>query len=396
MQRVDDDPARVATDLFGPGKHGLKDDAPASRFKEDLSNAIVEELVACVEGPGSELDRNDLHQVSRQVLGHIERLAIANMIGNGGADNIDLRAIAHSTNPGGRGRGQFMAVGTDGRVRTSQAGVLWEDNTWPWEQVTINAVAWYDKLERWIAAGNNGRIGMSEDGVEWQKSVNVNTETLFGLATGNGYAVVCGVSGRLMTSDDGYNWTERSAGTEVDFRTACFDAETGYFFIAGNDGKAYRSKSSDLLFWQELELDLDDEDESIDIYASASHAGVTVLAGNGGKVHVSKDGLTFTTLVFDAVDFAAEGRPFFRAAAFARSGMMILLGDESEFESAPNRIFTSLDHGATWACHRQSNDSNEVKQRGVAASHSPRATDPASGLIISVGDKKRSQRSYRI
>ena len=403
MQRANLPLGRLAEDKFGTGKHGLTEGDPstipakkASTWNSDLANACVEEIAACVESPGSALDDEDLHQMSRQLYGHMERLALNNMVGiTLGNDEKDIRAISHGRNQFDSEEGLFMAVGNDGVVFTSRDGQEWDEFAWEWPDLNIYDCAWHPGITRWVAVGEDGQVARSTNGDNWVAGVNPTNDLLRAIdyGAGDGVCIAVGNNGRLLTTTDGLVWIQQDASTAETLNAVAYDAVNEGWWAVGDNGVVRWSPDGDLVNWTSYSTGDTDDLQGV----AVSSEGLIVFVGLGGKVITSRDaGDNFTITTMDSVDGGANGPPVLLDVAIARSGMVVIVGAESEDGSAPNRIFTSCDNGLTFNAHRNDNDLASLRQRSVAVGDGRKSTDPANGTIITAGDLGRANYSLRM
>ena len=76
------------------------------------------------------------------------------------------------------------------------------------------------------------------------------TNPMYGLATNGDIVVACGDNGKIATSTDGINWTERVSGISSGLIFCSY--YKGYFYTPTNTGKVLRS--SDGITWQLLNI----------------------------------------------------------------------------------------------------------------------------------------------
>jgi len=77
----------------------------------------------------------------------------------------------------------------------------------------INAINYNQSLDQYVVVGNNGKIATSTDTQNWtQRNSGFGESSVFCVAYGNNQYVAGGSSGRISTSTDGITWTSRSSG----------------------------------------------------------------------------------------------------------------------------------------------------------------------------------------
>ncbi len=141
----------------------------------------------------------------------------------------------------------YVAVGNVA-LMSSANGSTWTDRlsgNIPYLNMALNAVAWTGW--QFIAVGHDGTLVTSQDGLSWVEKSDVSGRDLFGLALGAGnqfnYAA-CAESGRVYTSDDLETWDERTTESSQDLLAI---ASSGYRFVAvGSNGTIQTSQLGDV------------------------------------------------------------------------------------------------------------------------------------------------------
>ncbi|TGV24180.1 hypothetical protein EN829_044530, partial [Mesorhizobium sp. M00.F.Ca.ET.186.01.1.1] len=144
----------------------------------------------------------------------------------------------------GDGKIAFAEIASDGgkvvTVANSSAIVLVSTDGETWTPHTAPGAAGFNSVTygegKFVAVGKElGSIYSSSDGETWQKVNTASpTQQLYGIAYGNGVFVAVGASNYLYASDDGVNWTQKTAPTglgEIAYSTVTFGE--GHFFAGG-------------------------------------------------------------------------------------------------------------------------------------------------------------------
>jgi hypothetical protein len=120
----------------------------------------------------------------------------------------------------------------------------------------------------------------------WEQMAPEQFESLFsGIGFGNGTFVAVGADGMVGTSPDGFTWTTRSHGTDLQYRAVIFAQDK---FVAGGN-KAPVIESVDGASWTP-----DPSGKKYDIYGLAYSGGTFVAVGLVGGIWTSPDGRTWT------------------------------------------------------------------------------------------------------
>jgi hypothetical protein len=103
----------------------------------------------------------------------------------------------------------FVIVGAGGAILTSADGIAWSQES-SGTEVGINDITYGDN--QYVAVGNN-IILTSPDGRSWR--VTFTSTQLQSITYGYNQYIATGVSGVIMRSIDGVNWTQESSGAQV-------------------------------------------------------------------------------------------------------------------------------------------------------------------------------------
>ncbi|RKX35772.1 MAG: hypothetical protein DRP71_02540 [Verrucomicrobia bacterium] len=190
------------------------------------------------------------------------------------------------------GDGQFVVVGTGGRIAT--ASVALND----WSAVTIDgintnlyAICFGDGR---FLTGNEDRVLSSTNGSDWKiHEVDLGV-SVRSMAFGRERFVLVGAAGAVMVSDDGENWLPRDSGTTSSLRGVTFG--DGLFVAVGGNGTIiYSIDRGDS--WNTVEVGTAQQINAVTFGRRMFHA-VT----SGGQVLASRSIMTPPTIVVEVAD----------------------------------------------------------------------------------------------
>jgi len=160
---------------------------------------------------------------------------------------------------------------------------------------------------KYVAVGIFSKVMHSDDGVTWVKqSAPANGmstfQNLLDITYGNGKFVAISSQSNIFTSSDGENWTEHTkpipkasnAFTEPAFNSVVYNGTK--FYVAGSSFKSDFSgsitsiaESADGTTWTEISTI-----EGVADTAMAWDGNQLIIAGTGGKIWTSADGVSWT------------------------------------------------------------------------------------------------------
>lgn len=149
------------------------------------------------------------------------------------------------------GQGRFLAWTWD-ELLTSTDGLSWTVVQMPEEMTIVNDIAWGEN--HFVAADNEGNIFRSADGITWTPTEVRDGLPLYSVTYRNGYFIVAGRKGRILTSeDDGFTWAERY--TELRETLVQGLSAAGKMIVAG-DGLVLGAELGDYVeFLKEQEIE---------------------------------------------------------------------------------------------------------------------------------------------
>jgi hypothetical protein len=246
----------------------------------------------------------------------------------------DGRALQAITSSGGG----FVAVGgsiissTDAAswtLHSSSAGLVFSD------------ILWAGGDNQFVAVGTD-TVGTSEDGLSW--STTSLSGSLNDISWNGSVYVAVGSSGRVYSSPDGSNWSERDSGTSQWLEDITWDATLGQFFAVGWNGAIIASP--DGVNWTPKSAGV--TDRLLGITTNGSRLVAVGWAANftDASILTSVDGDTWTP----RTSSGSASNVFYDVAW--GNGWFVIAG-----LSAQN-LLTSQD-GITWSVQDFSNDRGE-------------------------------------
>ncbi len=197
-------------------------------------------------------------------------------------DRVELSNATYAKN-------NFIVVGWNGTIFSSPDGTTWTKRE-SGSALYLSDITFGKDL--FVAVGNK-QVLTSSDLNTWTQRVNVfdwkrvtpHSNYLSAVTFGNNMFVTVGWSGRLFTSQDGIEWTERSSGTSDNLKDVIF--ENGSFLVVGNSGTMLSSK--DGISWAERS-----SGTSKTLNAAAYGNNTYVVVGDLGTIITSPDGMNWT------------------------------------------------------------------------------------------------------
>ena len=197
-------------------------------------------------------------------------------------DRVELSKAIYAKN-------NFVVVGWNGTIFSSPDGTTWTKRE-SGSALYLSDITFGKDL--FVAVGNK-QVLTSSDLNTWTQRVNVfdwkrvtpHSNYLSAVTFGNNMFVTVGWSGRLFTSQDGIEWTERSSGTSDNLKDVIF--ENGSFLVVGNSGTMLSSK--DGISWAERS-----SGTSKTLNAAAYGNNTYVVVGELGTIITSPDGMNWT------------------------------------------------------------------------------------------------------
>ena len=197
-------------------------------------------------------------------------------------DKVQLSKAKYAKN-------NFVVVGINEIILSSPDGTTWTKRNSGVGDYLSDVTFGKDKF---VVVGNR-TVLTSSDLNSWTQRVNVfdwervtpPSNFLSAVNFGNNIFVVVGWSGRILTSHDGIQWTERSSGTSNNLKDVIF--ENGSFLVVGNSGTMLSSK--DGISWVKRS-----SGTSKTLNAAAYGNNTYVVVGELGTIITSPDGTTWT------------------------------------------------------------------------------------------------------
>ena len=185
---------------------------------------------------------------------------------------------------------RFIAVGSQGTLRTSTDGLTWTSQTVPSGNNDLNKVL-FNKwavgergVPEYIVVGEAGVILTSNNTVNWYQKTTPTTENLGGVAYDGTTYVVTGNNGTVITSQNGNTWVSQTTGTTENLGDIIYNDDYDAFIATGNNGVLLRSTDSGVT-WTALESGTGESIRGI-----SWHEGVMVAMTIKMQVLISDDG----------------------------------------------------------------------------------------------------------
>ena len=197
-------------------------------------------------------------------------------------DRVELSKAVYANN-------NFVVVGWNGTILSSPDGTTWTKRNSGVGDYLSDVTFGKDKF---VVVGNR-TVLTSSDLNSWTQRVNVfdwervtpPSNFLSAVNFGNNIFVVVGWSGRILTSHDGIQWTERSSGTSNNLKDVIF--ENGSFLVVGHSGTIL--SSTDGITWSKM------SSGTTKILNGAAYGNnIYVIVGDFGTILTSPDGITWT------------------------------------------------------------------------------------------------------
>jgi hypothetical protein len=181
-------------------------------------------------------------------------------VGDAGVVMTSVDGISWVLGPGTRstrckiayGNGTFVAVGYSTGFSMPNESVQISTNGVTWTKVgpAAQEQPWTDDLQGavfaggFVAVGGAGAILTSPDGNHWTRQQPITSESLYGVACGNGYYVAVGNHGTVLTSTNGVTWTNRQLTDFDGYLLKAAGYANGTFVVVG--GTIWQSANTTL------------------------------------------------------------------------------------------------------------------------------------------------------
>jgi hypothetical protein len=256
---------------------------------------------------------------------------------------------------------QFIAVGTNGAIITSDKGLHWtvQDST---VSEDLGGIVWNNS--QYVAVGRSGTIIQSPDGINWTRQESGTDETLMSIAwNGTMYVALNALSNVAITSNDGKVWT----ATQVDISQTEYIYDivwTGDKFVAVGDS-GYIGTSSDGINW------IYQDSATTDMLQAVTWTGERLVAVGAQTILTSQDGVTWTQQNIDE-----NGYVWIGDAISTEHGVYALSGifRSKKLLSSPN--------GDTWT-HEALPSSDIHTMYSIAVGNGRIVIAGSSGVIVS-------------
>lgn len=202
------------------------------------------------------------------------------------------------------GNGLFVAAGYAGKILTSTNGVDWSPQ-WSRVENGFSGVAYGNGRFVVVGGSTPGRGGRSErviltssDGVRWTVRLRLPDEaTLLKVIFAQDQFVAVGTRGLILTSKDGDTWiTTKTTMTDSIWGIAYGN---GRFVATAPHARVLTSTNG--LEWKTNSVEI--KGQMMSVYKVAFGSGQFVATGNGAKVWTSPDGLSWTLRIWNFAAF---------------------------------------------------------------------------------------------
>lgn len=131
----------------------------------------------------------------------------------------------------------YIVTGGQGTILTSTDGEQWANASVAGATQMLSSVA--ASPTRAVIVGDFGRVLSSDNGTDWTPRDSGVTNWIYNVRFGGGQYVAVGEAGLVLTSADGITWTRRASGTTKWLNAVCF--QDGKYFASGTGGVLLRS-----------------------------------------------------------------------------------------------------------------------------------------------------------
>ena len=191
------------------------------------------------------------------------------------------------------GLGLFVIAGQSGKRAWSADGSTWTSITaFGAGTEYILGVAYGPLTDgtsaSWVMVGG-AKVETSIDGKTWTSGGTVfGTETMYGVAYGNGIWVAVGTNGKIYTSTNGTSWTSRTSNNTADIYSVAYG--NGRFVTVDAAGKAAVNVDPTTA-WPTPSLIV-----AYNFMKVVFGNGIFVAVGYSGKLYTSVDGVTWSAV----------------------------------------------------------------------------------------------------
>ena len=191
------------------------------------------------------------------------------------------------------GNGRFVVVGRETNAAglsiklmvSSTDGINWQ-RVDPGVEDTLLGITYGNG--QFVSVGTKGRVLTSADGIQWRKQPIETLNDLNGVTYGGGLYIAVGEGGAILRSPNGTNWVAQPFGN-VELAAATYG--NGHFVIAGGDSTAVILESADGIHWSRPNLG----DAYREMRGVAYGNGVFVVVGDRENILTSADTVTWQT-----------------------------------------------------------------------------------------------------
>jgi photosystem II stability/assembly factor-like uncharacterized protein len=185
----------------------------------------------------------------------------------------------------------FVIVGDAGILSSSvNGGVTWTPRTSSFESSTIWGVAWcYD---RFVAVGAGGKIATSTNGIDWTQKTSNTAQILYAAAGKSGMIVAVGAAGTIVSSaDSGETWVVRTSNAYASgtLYGIAYASTVNRFVASGEYSQLVWS--ADGINWLPIYLSLYGL-LNLSVYSIGTDGNIFIVQVSNGTTHVLKEDMS--------------------------------------------------------------------------------------------------------
>ncbi|MFD2571265.1 WD40/YVTN/BNR-like repeat-containing protein [Spirosoma soli] len=188
------------------------------------------------------------------------------------------------------GNGQWLIVGSAGKILTSPDGLTWTEQSAPTKEDLLSVVY---GAGQWVAVGTNGTILTSSNGISWTLRQTDPANRLNSVSHGAGLWLAVGKTnsvrvqyGIYYTSPDGINWTYQPQAGSLSYSLNHVNYLNGTWFLLGGGGMFTSPNGLD---WTRRDV------QTVNYLTSIAYgAGNYLISTVEGYIAKSPDGINWT------------------------------------------------------------------------------------------------------
>ena len=191
----------------------------------------------------------------------------------------------------------------------------------------IRDIIFCESIQKFIGVGSNNVYCMSTDGYNWSY-YDIDTTELYSICYSDdlNLIVVVGGAGKILTSTNGLNWTERQSGVSVYLNSITYSKQLGLFIAVGSDNTIL--ESADGITWADHTY----SDTTIFKFREVKYfygQGIYIVGDNDtiAVILKSADGVSWTKQTFtpDVGDYHLYSIAYSSFGTFVATGYRLFL-----------------------------------------------------------------------